>query len=223
MSSGAIIGFEERLEQPEEKQESSFMEPYRSETILDGKTEEAESGRVKFGRFLLDFFETVVLAVLLFLAINAVSARIRVESISMQPTLYEGDFVIVNKMAYKLGQPERGDVIIFHYPPDPTREPYIKRVIGLPGDEVRVGDGKVYINGEPLNEPYIKAPPNYANSWLVPPDSLFVLGDNRNNSSDSHSWGMVPLENVIGKAEVIYWPPSEWALLNQDWAAAAEP
>lgn len=172
-------------------------------------------------RFFLDVLETVLLAVVLFLGINAVSARIRVESISMQPTLYAGDFVIVNKMAYKVGTPGRGDVIVFHYPPDPEREPYIKRVIGLPGDEVQVGGGSVAVNGTPLREPYIKAAPNYEGTWHVPEGFLFVLGDNRNNSSDSHSWGMVPIENVIGKAEVVYWPPSEWQLLNQETAAAA--
>lgn len=199
------------------------MEQFRAEVIPDPNPNDfsPENGGVK--RFLLDILETVMLAVVLFLGINAVSARIRVESISMQPTLYDGDFVIVNRLAYKLGSPQRGDIIIFHYPPDPDREPYIKRVIGLPGDTVRVQGGKVYINDVPIRESYIKAAPTYENIWKVPPDSLFVLGDNRNNSSDSHSWGMVPLENVIGKAEVVYWPPSEWQVLNQHTAAAAEP
>jgi signal peptidase I len=141
----------------------------------------------------------------------------------MQPTLFAGNFVIVNKLAYKLGTPGRGDVIIFHYPPDPTREPYIKRVIGLPGDKLRVTGGKVYVNDLPVVEPYISAPPAYEGAWDVPADSLFVLGDNRNSSSDSHSWGMVPIKNVIGKAEVVYWPPQSWQLLNQATAVAAEP
>jgi signal peptidase I len=85
-----------------------------------------------------------------------------------------------------------------------------------------VDTGKVYVNETALVESYISASPSYTGSWNVPEDSLFVLGDNRNSSSDSHSWGMVPLENVIGKAEVIYWPPSDWALLNQTTAVAAE-
>ncbi len=80
---------------------------------------------------------------------------------------------------------------------------------------------RYYVNDEPMSEPYISAPPNYEGAWTVPPDSLFVLGDNRNSSSDSHAWGMVPLKNVIGKAEVVYWPPSRWQLLNQATAAAA--
>jgi signal peptidase I len=197
------------------------MENFRTDVMPDDSPPESQDQG--FGHFLFDILETVLLAVVLFFGINAVSARIRIESISMQPTLYEGDFVIVNKLAYKLGSPQRGDVIIFRFPPDPDQEPYIKRVIGLPGDSVLVRGGKVFINNVPLREPYIKAQPTYENSWVVPPDSLFVLGDNRNNSSDSHTWGMVPLKNVIGKAELVYLPVSHWQLLNQNTAAAAEP
>ncbi|HSF80772.1 MAG TPA: signal peptidase I [Anaerolineales bacterium] len=199
------------------------MEDFHSEIYPD--PEVATLGEKPGGvrHFLIDVVETVLLSLLLFLGINAVSARIRIESVSMQPTLFEGDFVIVNKLAYKLGEPGRGDVIVFRYPPDPEREPYIKRVIGLPGDEVQVHDRSVFVNNEPMREPYISAPPIYEGTWLVPEGSLFVLGDNRNSSSDSHSWGMVPFENVIGKAEVVYWPPEEWKLLNQVTAVAAEP
>lgn len=176
-----------------------------------------------FRRFLIDLLETVLMALVLFLAINAVSARIRVESISMQPTLFAGDFVIVNKVAYKLGSPERGDIIVFRFPPDPEREPYIKRVVGLPGDRIAVANGRVYINDQPVIEPYIKAPPNYEMpEMVIPENELFVLGDNRNNSSDSHHWGTVPMEYVIGKAEVVYWPPSEWQVLNEQTAVAAD-
>jgi signal peptidase I len=198
------------------------MERFRSEAIPDPDPFAPEESKGGVKRFLLDMLETIVLALVLFVGINAVSARIRVESISMQPTLYAGDFVIVNKLAYKVGTPTRGDVVIFKFPPDPMREPYIKRVIGLPGDRVSVRGGKVYVNDVALREPYIKSPPAYEDRWVIPDDSLFVLGDNRNNSSDSHSWGMVPLENVIGKAEVVYWPPSQWQLLNESTAAAAE-
>jgi signal peptidase I len=199
------------------------MESFRSEYLPGSELPEPGEKRGSVRRFILDVLETLVLSLILFLAINAVSARIRVESISMQPTLYAGDFIIVNKLAYRLGEPGRGDVIIFHYPPDPNREPYIKRVIGLPGEMVRVERGKVYVNNVLLKEPYISAAPSYEGSWRVPEDSLFVLGDNRNSSSDSHSWGMVPLKNVIGKAEVVYWPPTEWQVLNQATATAAEP
>jgi signal peptidase I len=199
------------------------MENLRSEILPDPNGSSGAPRRGGLPRFILDVLETLVLSLVLFLGINAISARIRVESISMQPTLYAGDFVIVNKLAYKIGQPGRGDVIIFHYPPDPNREPYIKRVIGLPGETVRVGNGAVFVNDIPLDEPYISAPPSYNGEWRVPENGLFVLGDNRNSSSDSHSWGIVPLPNVIGKAEVVYWPPSDWQLLNEQTAAAAGP
>jgi signal peptidase I len=198
------------------------MDEFRTE-ITPEPEQDVSRERGGFRRFVFDLLETVLLSLVLFLAINAISARIRVESISMQPTLYAGDFIIVNKLAYKLGSPKRGDIVIFHYPPNPDIEPYIKRVVGLPGETVRVHDGRVYVNEVPLNEPYVAANPNYEGTWVVPQDALFVLGDNRNKSSDSHSWGMVPLENVIGKAEVVYWPPSEWKLLNQMTAAAAQP
>ena len=166
-----------------------------------------------FWRFLLDVVETVVLSVLLFAGINTISARIRVDGFSMEPTLQNGEFVIVNKLAYKLGSPSIGDVIVFHYPKDPTQE-YIKRVIGLQGDQIKVTSGQVYVNGKSLDEPYIASPPRYNGEWEVPASGLFVLGDNRNNSSDSHNWGVVPMENIIGKALFVYWPPDQWGFVS---------
>jgi len=164
-------------------------------------------------RFLVDIVETVLLSVILFLGINLISARVRVDGSSMDPTLQNGELVLVNKLAYKLGKPQQGDVIVFHPPIKPT-EDYIKRIIGLPGDQVQVISGKVYINGKEIQEDYIAAAPIYSGSWHVPTDSFFVLGDNRNNSSDSHEWGFVPVENVIGKAIFVYWPPGQWALIQ---------
>jgi signal peptidase I len=162
--------------------------------------------------FLVDTIETVLLALILFLIINAVSARVRVENISMQPTLYQDEFVLVNKMAYKLGQAHHGDIIIFHYPRNP-KEDYIKRLIGLPGDEVKIDQGKVYVNGTTLDEPYIAAPAAYTGTWIVPEGNYFVLGDNRNQSSDSHVWGYVSTDLVVGKALVIYWPLKDLQIL----------
>jgi signal peptidase I len=174
-------------------------------------------------RTVIDILETVLLSVVLFLGINAVSSRIRVESISMQPTLYAGNFVFVNKLSYVLGEPTRGDIIVFRYPPAPDQVPYIKRVIGLPGEVVRVTSGRVYINDQLLAESYLTTATHQDGSWQVPPGHLFVMGDNRNNSSDSRSWGTVPLENVIGKAVVVYWPPERWGVLSYPSAVAAEP
>ncbi|WP_299026711.1 signal peptidase I [uncultured Thermanaerothrix sp.] len=157
--------------------------------------------------------QVIVLALLLYFVIDTFIARVRVENISMQPTLKPGEFVIVNKVAYRTGQVRRGDVIVFRYPMNP-REDYIKRVIGLPGDHIEIKDGKVFVNGQALEEPYVAASPSYNGVWDVPPGQLFVLGDNRNQSSDSHSWGFVPIENVVGKALLVYWPPSEIKLLT---------
>lgn len=174
------------------------------------------------GRLLIDILETLILSVLLFAGINAVSARIRVDGFSMEPTLKSGEFVIVNKLAYKLGDPKPGDVIVFHYPRDPEQE-YIKRIIGLPGDHVRISNGKVYVNNQLIEEPYIAAPPMYETAWDIPENTLFVLGDNRNNSSDSHNWGPVPMENVIGKAFFVYWPPTNWGAIEHANPASAAP
>jgi len=172
-----------------------------------------EQEKIHWGRFALDIIETLVLAVVLFFGINAVSARVRVDGFSMIPTLQDGEFVLVSKLHYLFGKPERGDIIVFHYPMDPQQE-LIKRLIGLPGDMIGVQNGRVSVNGQVLDEPYIAATPAYSGDWKVPEGQLFVLGDNRNDSSDSHSWGFLPSEKVVGKAVVIYWPPPLWEVIR---------
>ncbi len=194
------------------------MDYLHSESIPEGKPEQPSGVR----RFFWEALETIVISVVLFLAINAVSERIRVESISMEPNLYAGDFVLVNKLIYFINKlPERGDVLVFRYPLNPDTTPYIKRVIGLPGDEVMIEGGKVYVNGEMLVEPYLDQGTTRGGTWNVPENQLFVMGDNRANSSDSRAWGFVPMENVIGRAELIYWPPQDWAMLHGNAALAA--
>ena len=164
-------------------------------------------------RFFLDLLETLLLSVALFLGINALTARVVVEGFSMRPTLEDETYVLVNKMSYRSKLPEHGDIIVFHFPIDPDQD-FIKRVIGLPGDKIDVHDGQVKVNEHVLSEAYIAAPPQYAGSWHVPENHVFVLGDNRNNSSDSHVWGSVPLENVIGKAVLVYWAPPAWKIIE---------
>jgi len=171
-------------------------------------------------RFFVDLLETIVLAVVLFFAINTVSARVRVDGFSMVPTLQNGEYVLVNRLAYRNSLPERGDIIVFESPQVSDLD-LIKRVIGLPGDTVRISGGKVWVNDQVLDEPYIAAAPVYNNAWDVPEGNLFVLGDNRNDSSDSHAWGFLPIENVIGKAILIYWPIPEWNLIRHVESAAA--
>lgn len=164
-------------------------------------------------RFALDILETIVLAVVLYFGINAVSARVRVDGFSMNPTLQNGEYILVNRLTYKASQPERGDIIVFRFPSDEGQD-LIKRIIGLPGETVHISGGVVTINGAVLEEPYIAQSPNYEGEWAVPEGYLFVLGDNRRDSRDSHQWGLLPIENVIGKSIVIYWPPEEWKVIN---------
>lgn len=170
--------------------------------------------------FFIDTIETILLALVLFLAINALTARVRVENVSMLPTLKPGEFLLVNRVAYRLGQPSIGDIVVFHAPGSSDLD-YIKRIVGLPGDEVSIESGTVYVNDQPLYEPYIADPPNYSGAWVVPPEEYFVLGDNRNNSSDSHMWGFVPRDDLVGRALLIYWPFTEITLLRNQGVVQA--
>ncbi|MEP7358987.1 MAG: signal peptidase I, partial [Anaerolineales bacterium] len=141
------------------------------------------------GKSLLrEILETVLLTVLIYLGVNFATGRFRIEGSSMEPSMHPNQYVLVDRVSYKLGDPHRGDVVVFNYPLATERD-FIKRVIGLPGETVSVSQGLVSINGVPLKEPYISAPPTYENSWTLGSDEYFVLGDNRNSSSDSHSWG----------------------------------
>lgn len=161
---------------------------------------------VRFLRLIGEVLQTIFVAALLFIAVNLVTARIRVEGSSMEPSLHDGEFVVVNRLAYRWNQPTRGDIIVFNFPLDPQRR-FIKRIIGLPGDTVSAHSNHIYVNGIPLSEPYIAAPVLYTGQWVVGQHEVFVLGDNRNNSSDSQNWGPLPEDEIIGRAELVYWPP----------------
>lgn len=183
-----------------------------------------------------EIVETLILALLIFLTVRGMVQNFRVEGSSMEPNLHNDEYLIVNKAVYFrldfdwLGKvmpflgiqegegfylfhpPRRGEVIVFRYPQDPSRD-FIKRVIGTPGETVEIRSGKVYINGIPVEEPYLRDLPLY----MLPPQKVplgnyFVLGDNRNNSSDSHIWGVVPIDNVVGRAWFTYWPMNQWGL-----------
>jgi signal peptidase I len=195
------------------------LDNFRTEELPE-PTPSEKPGRPAWLTFLTETLQTIILAVVLYFLIDSVIARVRVENISMLPTLQPGEFILVNKMAYKLGSLHTGDIVIFHFPQDPTQD-YIKRVIGVPGDTVTVQGGKVYVDNRPLTEPYISAAPQYTGSWTVPSDQLFVLGDNRNQSSDSHSWGFVPLGNLVGRALVVYWPLDQFKILSDPSVVSA--
>ena len=189
------------------------METIQPDTQPQPQPEPVAEQNTNWKRFILDILETLVLAVVLYFGINAISARVRVDGFSMRPTLQDGEYILVNKLAYKFSEPKRGDIIVFIFPVNPA-EDLIKRIIGVPGDTVAVQDGVLTVNGAVVDEPYISAPPAYNGSWQVPEGNLFVLGDNRNDSRDSHQWGLLPVENVIGRSVLIYWPPEEWQIIR---------
>jgi signal peptidase I len=158
---------------------------------------------------LREIIETVLLTAIIFLLVNTATGRYRIEGNSMEPNLHNDEYVLIDKISYLLHPPERGDIIVFT-PPNNDRD-YIKRVIGLPGDTVEVRGGQVYVNGVPLDEPYLAQATNQSMDPLeVPPDRYFVMGDNRNNSSDSRSFGPITAQVIVGRALFVYWPPTDW-------------
>ena len=136
----------------------------------------------------------------------------------MEPNFQEGQILYISRLNYLLGAPERLDIVVFHYPLNPN-EDYIKRIIGLPGDVVEIRNTKIYVNGTLLEEPYISEPctPLHCRDerWELGPDEYIVLGDNRNNSSDSRVFDQVHRKFLVGEVLVRYWPPQKWGLVSQ--------
>jgi signal peptidase I len=165
-----------------------------------------------------ELIETVVLSLIIFLLIRQVVQNYRIENHSMEPNFLEGQFVLVNKLAYRLGQPERGDVVVFHNPSN-TSEDYIKRIIGLPGDTVEVQNAAVFVNGQPLVEDFPHNPismGDYMPPVVVGEDQLFVMGDNRPNSSDSRVFGPISQDLAVGQAWLRIWPLDKFGLVEHE-------
>ncbi len=179
---------------------------------------------IQHPNMLRDLIETMVLVAIAFLVVNALIGRFRIEQVSMQPNLHEGEYVIVDKVSYAFRQPERGEIVVLRNP-NPGQPDLIKRVIGLPGETIAVRGGQALINGQPLTEPYIKQP--MASDFpaeQLPAGRYFVMGDNRNNSEDSRVFGARPANDIVGRAWIIYWPPSDWQILSRPtYAASATP
>ena len=132
----------------------------------------------------------------------------RVEGQSMAPTLEDQDRLIVNKLVYRIGEPRRGDIVMLYYPLNPDKS-FVKRVIAEEGDTVRIVDGRVYVNDIPLKDDYVASEYRSHDDWgpqVIPEGYYFVMGDHRNNSSDSRHWGMVPKRYIIGKVQLRWWP-----------------
>ena len=192
-----------------------------------------------------ELLETALFILLVFFIVRGIVQNFKIEGSSMEPTLHSGQYILVNKLVYfhfdlnapmrllpgqeglpqrvvyPFHQPQRGDIVVFEYPKDVTKD-YIKRVIALPGDEVEFRNGQVFVNGVQIEQPFLaKGALTYCVSGYacqggperVPAGQLFVMGDNRGNSSDSREWGPLPLDHVVGQAWLIYYPVTDWGLV----------
>ncbi len=183
--------------------------------VGSSQPQKATKRKSKAGGALREIIETLVLTAAIFLGVRVLVQNYKVEGYSMEPTLDDGQYLLINKVGMHFHQVDRGDIIVFQYPLDPSKS-FVKRVIGVPGDTVEIRDQQTIVDGHLVREPYIRAPENavYPRT-VVPPGEYFVLGDNRNNSSDSRAWGMLPERDVIGLAWVSYWPPPRWAVVHE--------
>lgn len=165
----------------------------------------------RLGAFFLDILEVIVLAIGIFLIVYLLILRPhKIKGTSMHPNFPDAEYLLTEKVSYYTKDPQRGDVIVFK--PPISDDEFIKRVIGLPGEEISVRNGKIYINGKELKEDYIKVDTNPGNfleegeTYKVPAGQYFVIGDNRPHSSDSRTWGPITKKVISGKAWLIYWP-----------------
>jgi signal peptidase I len=168
----------------------------------------------RLGAFFLDIFQIVIFAGAIFLVLYLlVMQPHKIDGSSMEPNFHNGEYLLTDKVSYRFNQPKRGDVIIFRAPGN-TGEDFIKRIIGLPGDQVELIDGSVYINNEKLKESYLPETfvtlsgefPKEGDSITVPNSEFFVLGDNRSHSADSRVFGVIEKSRIIGRAWLLYWP-----------------
>lgn len=173
--------------------------------------------------FFADIFETIIVALAVFLLTYFFLIQPhRVQGDSMLPNFVNGELILTDKISYKIRQPSRGDVVVFRAPQDAGKD-FIKRIVGLPGETLELAEGKIYVNGNAIDEQYLG--PGFVTlggsflregaKVIVPDAEYLVLGDNRNHSSDSREWGTIKKSEVVGRAFIIYWPPPSFALVPQ--------
>lgn len=177
----------------------------------------------RFGKFFLDLIEVVVFAISIFLFIYLLVLQPhKIKGQSMEPNFSNGEYLLTDKITYRLREPKRGDVIVFKAP-GTNGDEFIKRIIGLPGEKILIKSGKIYINGQELKEDYLpEATFTYGGQFLregeekiIPEGHFFVLGDNRNASSDSRTWGFISQKAITGRAWLIYWPLYKAKILQE--------
>ncbi len=177
----------------------------------------------RLGAFFLDVIEVVVLAVAIFLITYLLILQPhKIKGISMEPNFPNGEYLLTDKVSYRFGEPKRGDIIVFKAPSQPDEE-FIKRIIGLPGEKISIKNGRIYINGILLEEKYLASDIYTSagsfltenNSVTISANEYFVLGDNRDHSSDSRAWGFVPKKSIVGRAWLVYWPPKSAGVVRR--------
>jgi signal peptidase I len=244
--------FDDRRSTPEAQTGRWGEQPWQSSATADRSSEHSSVGST-----VRELIQTVLYILLIFFIVRGLIQNFRIDGQSMEPNLHNDQYILVNKVlyfhfdsnapirlfpgyrdaeqriVYPLGMPKRGDVVVLEAPPseyDTTEKDYIKRVIALPGEQIVIRDGKVFINGTQLDEPYLA--PNQrtdcgtgalCQTYTVPFNTVVVLGDNRSNSQDSRSWDAepgLPLDRVVGRAWVSYWPQSQWGVIPTHTYAA---
>lgn len=177
---------------------------------------------------LRELAATLIFLAAVYILLEMTVPRSVVLSISMEPNLVEQQRLIISRVNYLIGEPQRGDIVVFNSPvARPDEPPLIKRLIGLPGETLEIRDGAVFVNGVELEEPYINEPCSPANcadrTWQLGPDDFFLMGDNRNHSHDSRAFGPVSHHQIVGKAIIRYWPPAVWGALSYTYGDGAAP
>ncbi|NWG16947.1 MAG: signal peptidase I [Chloroflexi bacterium] len=175
--------------------------------------------RLRHRSFARELVSTVLFLVAMYTLMEMTLPRSIVQSISMEPNLIADQRLIISRINYLLGQPQRGDIVVFNATDTrPGEPPLIKRLIGLPGETLEIRDGAVYINGVELDEPYLNEPCSLSRCkdrvWVLASDEYFFMGDNRNHSHDSRAFGPIHRNQIIGRAIVRYWPPGVWGILS---------
>jgi len=229
------------------------MNEYTHENADPTMPPEAEKPPVSIRNIVKELLETAIYIFLVFVIVRSMVQNFKIEGLSMEPSLHSEQYILVNKLVYfhfdrnapmrllpgnedlaehtvyPFSMPERGDIVVFEYPNDITKD-YIKRVVGLPGETIDIRDGHVYVDGVLLEEPYLEGGTTYCGSGracsngpvFVPEGTVFVLGDNRSNSSDSREWGPLALEHVIGQAWILYFPLDQIGIVPHETYAVDE-
>jgi len=172
----------------------------------------AESEASTGWHLLKDVIETIVLALLIYAGLRLFVRNFRIDGSSMEPSLHHGQLIVIARWSYWLQTPERGDIVVFRAPSAKNRD-LIKRVIGLPGEQIEIRESQVFVNGEQIQEPYVLPDQYTGGPWTLGEHELFVMGDNRGRSQDSRSWGPLEDSRIVGKGLVCYWPPRLWGLV----------